>query len=60
MTITYQDVLDREAAERKMAEPEMQARKRAHEKATRPRYTCPRCGGHRDTTIRGHCDDCEA
>jgi len=25
-----------------------------------PRFTCPRCGDHRDTTLRGHCDDCEA
>jgi hypothetical protein len=24
-----------------------------------PRFTCPRCGEHRDTTVRGHCDDCE-
>ena len=23
-------------------------------------YTCPRCGDHRDTTVSGHCDDCEA
>jgi hypothetical protein len=23
-------------------------------------FTCPRCGEHRDTTIAGHCDDCEA
>jgi len=27
---------------------------------SRPRFTCPRCGEHRDTTISGHCDDCEA
>ena len=25
-----------------------------------PRFTCPRCGEHRDTTRRGHCDDCES
>ena len=25
-----------------------------------PRFTCRRCGEHRDTTIPGHCDDCEA
>ncbi|HUI31181.1 MAG TPA: hypothetical protein VLX91_13295 [Candidatus Acidoferrales bacterium] len=25
-----------------------------------PRFTCPKCGEHRDTTRRGHCDDCEA
>ncbi len=24
------------------------------------RFTCRRCGEHRDTTVRGHCDDCEA
>ena len=24
-----------------------------------PRFTCPRCGEHRDTNVRGHCDDCE-
>ncbi len=23
-----------------------------------PRFTCPNCGGHRDTTISGRCDDC--
>ena len=26
----------------------------------RYRFTCPKCGDHRDTTIPGHCDDCEA
>jgi len=25
-----------------------------------PRFTCRRCGDHRDTTFRGHCDDCES
>ena len=25
-----------------------------------PRFTCKSCGEHRDTTRRGHCDDCEA
>lgn len=24
-----------------------------------PRFTCHRCGEHRDTTRRGHCDDCD-
>lgn len=24
-----------------------------------PRFTCRRCGEHRDTTLQGHCDDCE-
>lgn len=23
-------------------------------------FTCPRCGEHRDTTVSGQCDDCEA
>jgi hypothetical protein len=23
------------------------------------RFTCATCGEHRDTTRRGHCDDCE-
>jgi hypothetical protein len=23
-------------------------------------FTCSRCGDHRDTTLAGHCDDCEA
>jgi len=27
--------------------------------ASRPRFTCPRCGEHRDTNVSGHCDDCE-
>ena len=27
---------------------------------THYRFTCPKCGEHRDTTIPGHCDDCEA
>lgn len=25
----------------------------------RPRFTCRRCGEHRDSNLRGHCDDCE-
>jgi hypothetical protein len=25
----------------------------------RPRFTCRRCGENRDTTLQGHCDDCE-
>ena len=25
-----------------------------------PRFTCRRCGDHRDTTISGRCDDCDA
>ena len=25
-----------------------------------PRFTCRQCGDHRDTTFRGHCDDCES
>lgn len=25
-----------------------------------PRYTCPRCGEHRDGNCPGHCDDCES
>jgi hypothetical protein len=25
---------------------------------TTPAFTCPQCGGHRDTTLRGLCDDC--
>ena len=24
-----------------------------------PAFTCRRCGEHRDTTIAGHCDDCD-
>lgn len=24
-----------------------------------PTFTCPTCGEHRDTTLRGHCDDCD-
>ncbi len=27
--------------------------------APEPRFTCRVCGSHRDTTISGHCDDCE-
>ena len=60
MQITYQDVLDRRAAAAEMATPEMQAKLAAHIAAHAPRFTCPRCGEHRDTTVRGHCDDCEA
>ena len=24
------------------------------------RFTCRQCGEHRDTTLQGHCDDCES
>jgi hypothetical protein len=23
-------------------------------------FTCRACGGHRDATVSGHCDDCES
>lgn len=44
---------------------EAEGRRRYYASLSRPattpkRFTCRRCGEHRDTTVRGHCDDCEA
>jgi len=43
-----------------VAEARRVARQAQIDATPAPRFTCRRCGEHRDTTVPGHCDDCEA